>query len=379
MSSVPLVYVVDDSATIRNLVSIYLRGFGCEPLPLENAEACLKALETQRPIAILMDLRMDPIRGDDCCRRIKELPAFADVPVVMLTGEDSAPEIMRTWRAGADDFLPKPIRPAQLASKLRAIRDGVDHVPSGLAPLARKQLLLADGSVFFRRVLGTALEQSGFRLLYARNGTEALELGRQHAESIDALVLDVFMPGMDGVAVLKALRGVPRLAATPAQLMSARELPVPMLQEAQALSGRSLLAKSALPPEALVARICTLVQLPAPELRACERKPFFSVVEFQAATGGDWMSGFSYDVSTGGIFVRTLTPLEPDEQVELKVKFGAAASLSCRGQVSWRNSYRQRRSFAYPVGMGVRFTRLDGDQTALVQSLVKSSQWPGLT
>ena len=107
-------------------------------------------------------------------------------------------------------------------------------------------------------------------------------------------------------------------------------------------------------------------------LRAAERVPFFSVMEFRAAGEGEFLTGFSYDVSPGGIFVRSLTPLPAGTAVEMRVRITARTPVpSCFGTVMWANQYRLRTSFSYPVGMGIHFTHLEPEQQAEVQKLVK--------
>src|SRR5579871_2507758 len=104
-----LVFVVDDSESVRGAVSALLGQAGYAPRAVESGEACLAALDTERPYAIFLDLGMAPMRGDECCRRIKESPWLREIPVVMMTAADAPHEVMSCWRAAADDFLPKPV------------------------------------------------------------------------------------------------------------------------------------------------------------------------------------------------------------------------------------------------------------------------------
>jgi uncharacterized protein (TIGR02266 family) len=133
-----------------------------------------------------------------------------------------------------------------------------------------------------------------------------------------------------------------------------------------------LLEKRLFPIEAIVSRVSSVVQGQVEALRAAERVPFFSQVEFRAAHTSEFLTGFSYDVSPGGIFVRSLTPLPAGTAVEMRVKITAKTPTpSCFGTVVWANQYRLRTSFSYPVGMGIHFTHLEPEQRAEVQKLVK--------
>src|SRR5207244_3053982 len=89
-------------------------------------------------------------------------------------------------------------------------------------------------------------------------------------------------------------------------------------EAAMILSGSALLNKREVPIEAMVSKVLTFTRRTNTELRAGERVPFFSVVEFREEGSSDWRSGFAYDVSRGGIFVRTLSAVAPGKRVELK-------------------------------------------------------------
>ncbi|HEY8210540.1 MAG TPA: response regulator [Myxococcaceae bacterium] len=369
------VYVVDPSAEVRAMVSDTLRSLGYEAAAFESPARALDAMGRRPPSALLTDLQMAPMAGDELCRRVKENRALSRIPVILFTPADSTPEVMRSWRAGADDFLPKPVQRAQLRAKLEALsRAGAAEEPASVLhrPGERHRLLLVDGSRFFRTVLGGALEHSGFQLLYARSGPEALELAEAHGSALDAVLSDLAMPGMDGLEFAVALRNTAGWETKPILMMSSSEIAADRVRAAEALTGYGLLEKRLIPVEAIVSRVSSAVEPHVQALRAAERVPFFSVVELRAANTTGFLAGFSYDVSPGGIFVRSLTPLPAGTLVEMRVKLTSRTPVpSCFGQVVWANQYRLRTSFSYPVGMGIRFTHLEPDQQAEVQKLVK--------
>src|SRR5262245_34112578 len=112
------VYVVDDSAEIRAMVSDTLRSLGYEAAAFESPARALDTMARRPPSALLTDLKMAPMSGDELCQRVKESRALSRIPVIIFTAADSSPEVMRSWRAGADDFLPKPVQRSQLRAKL---------------------------------------------------------------------------------------------------------------------------------------------------------------------------------------------------------------------------------------------------------------------
>lgn len=357
-----LVIVVDDSATARAAAESYLRAGGCEVLPVPSAEQCLREMAKRSPRLVLMDLHLEALAGDQACLLIKGSPQFSRVPVIITTSGDAPDEeVMRTWRAGADDFLPKPIRPAQLEAKLAAIRAAALSEPS--APIGQRPLdtlLFVDDSRFLHHALGGMLEHAGFQLLYAETGEQALELAGQFGGRVGACLIDLRLPDRDGLSVLRALRGMEQLAGKPMLLMSAADPPPQAEEEARRLASAPILDKRELPLEMFVAQIQATLRRGdvANDLRVTQRVPFFSVVEFRPRHSTEWMSGFSYNLSPGGIFIRTLTPPDRTMEIELKLRLAAGPQALCLGQVVWANPFAGRVAFSYPVGMAIRFTEL---------------------
>ncbi len=365
--------MVDDMKTIRDLVSLQLQQLGCRPEAFESAEQCLQALTERQPKLILMDLGMGPMRGDECCQKIKEDKRLSRIPIIMLTGADAAHEVMHSWRAGADDFLPKPIRLSQLASKIQALRTAAPAFEdSHSRSPSRQRLIYVENRPFYRARVGGALEHAGFQILYCNDASEALRSLTTRRDDIDLLICDLGSLGSQALEEARRLRErVPR--QKPMLLTSAADQPRDVQRAVQQLTGHELLNKRVLPLEAILAKINLLLRREAVDVRPHERVPFFSVVAFRTSPAEDWLSGFAYDISTGGIFIRTITALPALSSVEMKVRFFAAKDdVSCQGVVAWANAFDSRSAFSYPLGMGIRFTQLDSESEAMVTKLVQS-------
>ncbi len=366
------VFVVDDMKTIRDLVSLQLEELGCKPEAFESGEQCLKAIGERQPKLILMDLGMAPMRGDECCQRIKQDERLSRIPIIMLTAADAAHEVMNSWRAGADDYLPKPIRLSQLASKIQALRTAepaANGAPSRSAPWQR--LMYVENRPFYRTQLGGALEHAGFQILYCNDGADALRALTARQDTIDLVIGDLGVLGAQPLDEARQLRD--RAGQKPMVLTCAVDQPAETQRAVLQLTGHELLDKRVLPAEAILAKINSLLPRVTLDVRPHERVPFFSVVAFRGGPGDEWLSGFAYNISTGGIFIRTMTPLPPMSEVEMKVQFFAAKDdVCCQGVVAWANAFHSRRAFSYPLGMGVRFSKLDPESEQMVAKLVLS-------
>jgi two-component system sensor histidine kinase/response regulator len=116
----PKVLVIDDNAENRALAQATLDDEGYAVILAANGADGLRAVESERPDCVLLDVRMPGMDGFAVCARIRELPSGSDVPVVFLTALRDVDTFDRALRAGGDDFLSKPVRPTELVVRVQA-------------------------------------------------------------------------------------------------------------------------------------------------------------------------------------------------------------------------------------------------------------------
>jgi two-component system cell cycle response regulator len=362
------VFVVDDSRTVRELVCQHLSRLGCSPVPLDSGTACLAELERRVPAMVLMDMRMEGMQGDDACRRLKAHPYAATLPVVMLTSASAPHEVMLCSRAGADDFLPKPVEFEALTAKVLAVRAAREHARQGPPP--GLGVLLVEGSRSMGAFLGGALENEGFHVLYARHAVEAEALAVAYGPKIDGLIVDVSrsFAFQDGLALSSKLRTL--LPRQPLVLVAGVEEPTDVHNRARELTGEPLLERRMMAPDALVGHVLQRLSPGMIPVRAAERVPLFSVVEF-STRAGPALTGFSSDASPEGLFVRTLTPARAGARLALRVTMaGQRVASSVEALVAWSNPPRRGSAFQGPAGMGLRLERVDAALAAQFQRFV---------
>ena len=112
----PAVFVVDDDAHIRTLIASWVEAAGFRPVELESGEACLAALPTETPAAVLLDLSMPGMGGAATLDRVRS--HHRHLPVIVLTANRDVDTVVDLMRRGAYDFLPKPIDRTKLVTTL---------------------------------------------------------------------------------------------------------------------------------------------------------------------------------------------------------------------------------------------------------------------
>ena len=126
MSGSPIVYVVDDDASFRRAMSRLLRSADLTVQTLASAQEFLEQPDTDRPSCLILDVRMPGPSGVDLQDALRK--AGRNVPIVFVTGHGDVPTSVRAMKAGAVDFLEKPVRgPALLACVRRALAHSVEH------------------------------------------------------------------------------------------------------------------------------------------------------------------------------------------------------------------------------------------------------------
>lgn len=112
------ILVVDDDPDAIEIVRTYLEAKGYHVTAAENGLEALAKLEEVHPALVLLDVMMPEMDGWEVARTIKNHPEFSDVRVVMLTARSDFTDKQEGLRAGADDYIVKPIRLDELGQKV---------------------------------------------------------------------------------------------------------------------------------------------------------------------------------------------------------------------------------------------------------------------
>jgi adenylate cyclase len=139
MTPDPLILVVDDLPQNVRLLDAVLSPHGFRVATASSGKEALDVLSKERPDLVLLDILMPGIDGYEVCRRIREDPETAFLPVIMITASEGEEKI-RAIESGADDFVHKPFDQAELLARVRSlvrVKRYHDTIENQSAELAR--------------------------------------------------------------------------------------------------------------------------------------------------------------------------------------------------------------------------------------------------
>src|SRR6266853_849194 len=146
MSTIPTVYFIDDSATMREVIKIAFRRENINVVACHDAAAALAEIEVAKPDIVITDVIMPDKDGYDVCQHIKSHPALAKTPVILMSGVVNRAVAERAFAVKADELLRKPFQPQDLIARVKHLLK-----PNGVpapTPAAAANAAVALSSIF---------------------------------------------------------------------------------------------------------------------------------------------------------------------------------------------------------------------------------------
>jgi len=206
------VLIAEDQRENQLLLSGLMNGIGLEARAAENGKQCVELFQNWHPDLIWMDRRMPLMDGVEATRCIRELSGGRQVKIVAVTASALREQQQEMLAAGVDDVVSKPYRFGEIYDCL-ARQLGLKYVyrsdTAGAqdTPVTLIRILIVDDDPNGRFLTKELLSESNFMLREAASGPEALHIFEQWRPHL--ILMDVRMPGMDGLETTRRIRALP--------------------------------------------------------------------------------------------------------------------------------------------------------------------------
>ena len=230
------VLIVEDVETSRELLETLFRSWSMTPVSVGTAEEGLALLERRNrskgrdPFGlVVLDWMLPGVNGLEAAERIRAREETRALPIVLISAYAGKEEEARCAAVGVNVFLPKPITASSLFDALVEAQGARVHSARRAldTPLEREfdvRVLLAEDNEANQMVASEILGRLGLEIDIANNGREALEMARAGRGKYAAVLMDVQMPEMDGLAATRAMRSDPALHDLPIIAMTANAM-----------------------------------------------------------------------------------------------------------------------------------------------------------
>ena len=211
------VLVVEDHATNREILlhEVLAAGAQCELAAdgVEGLDKLRAALSRNEPYHILLtDMRMPRMDGLELVRTVRNDARLRSTKMALLTSVSAAGEAAAVRAAGADAYLTKPVRRAELLSTLAELAGQplaivlVGKLKPQTTNFSGAAVLLAEDNLINREIARVMLEKAGYQLTIAENGSQAVDAARGRRYAL--ILMDCQMPELDGFDATAEIRAM---------------------------------------------------------------------------------------------------------------------------------------------------------------------------
>ena len=204
------ILIIDDDPTVRELMRRQLERDGFEVHSASDGKEGITKAREIKPDLITLDILMPDLDGWSVLRSLKADPEVSSIPVVMASILD---EKNKGFSLGAADYLSKPLERERLIGSIRNL----------IGEGEGKKVMLVDDDPGMRLSIREALSRSGYEVLEAENGSQAISMLEEKDTAPDIILLDLIMPIMNGFEFLEKFRNdlqspIPVIVITSADL-----------------------------------------------------------------------------------------------------------------------------------------------------------------
>jgi DNA-binding response OmpR family regulator len=214
------VLIVEENPFIKGILSVKLKSEGYTVLVEEDNDKALEAMDSFRPDIVLIDLTVNESGGFDVLKG-KQEGDFADTPVIAIIPKRDAAHKESLKEHNVGEFLVQDeFSPSELLLKVESVLKHAKPVKEkgkGKS-LAGKKIMWVEDDSFLSSLIGKKLKVEGALLTHTSSGEKALEMIED--ENPDLMLLDILLPGENGLEILERVRDTESVKDVPVILLS---------------------------------------------------------------------------------------------------------------------------------------------------------------
>lgn len=218
------IVLIEDEATLADLLELRLEEEGFEVYVARDGAKGAQLVQDVKPDLVLLDMMLPILNGFGVLEALSTQGILSHMPVIIISNSGQPIEIERAKKFGVRDYIIKVnFDPEDVVRKVAQVLEGKTHsLKKKARKTAAKEKMRHVLSVEDDSVLSDALErkfeEKGYDLHKAVNGENALRILEK--ETIDAILLDIILPDMDGFAVLQKIKENPHTKNIPVIIVS---------------------------------------------------------------------------------------------------------------------------------------------------------------
>jgi len=215
------VLVVDDDATVRQLLRRMLESEGYAVVEAENGRAALERLRDMSPGVVLLDLMMPEMDGFEFVAEFRRHEAWRAIPIVVVTAQG----LSRDDRDRLNGYVQKILQKGahsreQLLAEVRELVVAQRRPPETEGLMAK--ILLIEDNEMNRDMLSRRLVKRGYEVAMALDGEQGLAMARSEAPAL--ILMDMSLPGIDGWEATRQLKAAPETRSIPVIALTAHAM-----------------------------------------------------------------------------------------------------------------------------------------------------------